>query len=320
MNEKVRLDKEKETLLVPLYYRALESHTQTPIVVDNKAVCVINQVEYDFSRLKIPRKTCVTLCMRAKQFDRYVTEFLSTRPSGTVVQLGCGLDSRFDRVDNGRVEWYDLDFPEVIELRKRFYNESERHHLIPLSVTDLAWADALQSGQAPFLVIAEGLLMYLRESEVKSLFLKLQEAVPGCQIAFDCFNSLTAKSIGRHPSIRITGASVHWGIDDAHEIEKWNEGIRLDSEWFFAQSEDITKLSPIYRALFTLANCGTKGPPDSSLYASLISSACRALGNSPQVPGIAHIITLRVRLYHQRVDSKWKHMADQYTRPDHFLC
>jgi len=251
--EKIKLEKEKETLLVPLYCKALESKKKTPIISDDKAVEMVSEIEYDYSQLKIPKKTYVTICMRAKQFDNYVIEFMKKYPKSTVVHLGCGLDSRFVRVDNGTVEWYDLDYPEVIELRKKFYRETDRYHLIPSSVMEFKWIDNLLSKKGPFLFLAEGLFMYLREEEVRALILKLQKEFSGCQVVFDSYSALTAKHIKHHPSIKKTGACIYWGIDDAHEIEKWNAGIHLIEEWYFTQSENISKLGMGYKFLFKLS-------------------------------------------------------------------
>ncbi len=249
----IQLEKEKETLLIPLYSKAVENQKKTPIIVDEKAVEVVSRLNYDYSQLRIPKQTHVTLCMRAKQLDNYVKEFMQQNEECVVVHLGCGLDSRFIRVDNGTVEWYDLDYPEVIELRKSFYQEADRYHLIPSSVVEFKWMDNLIGKKGPFLFLAEGLFMYLKEREVKALVLKLQKTFPGCQLIFDSYSALTVKKIKNHPSIRKTDARIYWGIDNAHEIEKWKAGIQLREEWYFTQSKDINKLGAIYRLLFKLA-------------------------------------------------------------------
>jgi len=173
--EKIKLEKEKETLLIPLYCKALESKKETPIISDNKAIEIVSKIEYDYTQLKIPRQTHVTICMRAKQFDNYTREFLQKYPKGIVVQLGCGLDSRFSRINNSTVEWYDLDYPEVIQLRKSFYRETDRYHLIPSPVMEFKWIDNLLNKKGPFIFLAEGLFMYLKEEEVKSLIFTLQK-------------------------------------------------------------------------------------------------------------------------------------------------
>jgi O-methyltransferase involved in polyketide biosynthesis len=139
-----------------------------------------------------------------------------------VLQLGCGLDSRFLRVDDGRVNWYDLDMPPVVELRHRFFTESERCHMIAASVTDLEWVDTVPYDGQPVLVVAEGLLMYLDEADVRRLVLRLHETFPGCRLIADVFSRLTARSAANHPALKFTAASIGWGIDDPCELEAWN--------------------------------------------------------------------------------------------------
>jgi O-methyltransferase involved in polyketide biosynthesis len=95
-------------------------------------------------------------------------------------------------VDNGQVEWVDLDMPPVIELRKRFYPTAERYHMIASSVTELDWIDQVEASNRPVLAVAEGLLMYLSEAYVMELLLRLREAFPGCWLAADVFSRMTA--------------------------------------------------------------------------------------------------------------------------------
>jgi len=249
----IKLTEEKETLLIPLYSKAAETKKDSPIIYDEKAVEITNKIEYDHKALKIPAKTHITICMRAKQFDNYVKESLITEPKSIVINLGCGLDSRFDRVDNGMVEWYDLDFPEVIQLRSSFYKETNRYHLISSSVTDYNWINQIDYKQSPVIVLAEGLFMYLKEKEIKELIQKLKDAYLGFRLIFDSFSSLTARNINRHPSIKKTGAHIYWGIDNAKEIESWGKGIQLKEEWYFSQSEEIKKLDGWYRLIFMIA-------------------------------------------------------------------
>lgn len=251
--EKVLLVEEQETLLIPLYSKAICSRRSDPAFVDEKAKEIIDQVEYDFTKLKVPEKTVVTLCIRAKKMDEYAKEFLSRHPDSLVIHPGCGLDSRFNRVDNGKVEWYDLDMPKVIKLRRKFYEETDRYHMIPSSVTDLDWIDSISSCGRPVMVIAEGLMMYLKE-DVRSLVLKLKKSFQGCELAFDAYSTMTAKSANRHPSIRKTGAAINWGIDDAHELERWADGIRLEEEWYFTRSGDLEKFGKKYKVLFKIAD------------------------------------------------------------------
>jgi O-methyltransferase involved in polyketide biosynthesis len=142
---------------------------------------------------------------------------------------------------------------EVIDLRKNFYQETDRYHMIPSSVIDLHWVETIPSQSRPVMIVAEGLMMYLTEQEVRSLTLKLKERYPGCEFVFDAFSTLAARSVKSHPSIRRTGAVIHWGIDDAEAIEKWRHGIRLREEWYFTQSEAIKTLAFGYQLIFRLS-------------------------------------------------------------------
>jgi O-methyltransferase involved in polyketide biosynthesis len=250
--QKIKLTQEKETLLIPLYSKAMESQRPHPILVDEKAQEILGCIDYDFSGLKIPKQSRVTLSMRAKKLDGYVMDYLKEIRSPLVIHLGCGLDSRVVRTGGAKAEWYDLDFPEVIELRKKFYEETGHYHMIARSVTDLAWMDQVKE-PGPACIIAEGLLMYLREAEVKSLVLALQKRFPGSQMAFDAYSLLTARNARNHPSIKKTGAEIHWGIDDAKGLESWGPGINLKEEWYFSDSEDVADLDFGFKLLFKAA-------------------------------------------------------------------
>jgi len=252
MNEKAKitLTPEQETLLIPLYTK---SQPGNPLFFDPMAQDIINQVDYNFTQLKVPYKTVILVCQRAKKIDAVTRNFLVQHPNAVVIHLGCGLDSRFWRVDNGSVEWYDLDMPPVIQLRQRFYPPAERYHLKPTSVTDLAWIADIKPADWPVLVVAEGLLMYLGESDVKRVFLQLQETFPNCRLIADVFSRMTARTATQHPSLKHTGATLGWGIDDPREIESWSPGITLLEEWFFSQDPDLDQLSLGYRLAYKLA-------------------------------------------------------------------
>jgi O-methyltransferase involved in polyketide biosynthesis len=279
--EKISLTKEQETLLIPLYAKAQDN----PLFVDPKARQILEAVEYDFEQLNVPQKTEVTLRIRAKKLDAYASEFITAHPNALILHLGCGLDSRCLRVPRQETLWIDLDMPDVIDLRKKFYPETDNYRMIGSSVTDLAWVDLVPLEEKPVFVVAEGLLMYLHEGDVRALILRLHEkcrgggmhatasadgnsgalkrvsadaAVPDrpplpCHLVFDAFSKLTADRIKAHPSLQKTGASIHWGIDDPHEIERWGQGIHLKEEWFFSQSPDLDRLSWFYRLMFRLS-------------------------------------------------------------------
>ena len=116
---------------------------------DEKAVTLVTQMSYDFDqvrKIRMNEGNKVARIMLTREMDRYARDFLSRHPEAVVVHIGCGLDSRFERVDNGQVEWYDLDLPDVIELRRKFIgDEGGCYHLLACSVLEDAWLKAAPS-------------------------------------------------------------------------------------------------------------------------------------------------------------------------------
>ena len=132
-----------EALLLTLYVRAMESQRPDALLKDDKAVALVRQMDADFSRIRqaqVGEEVAVAVVLRNREFDRQAQDFLARysrpttagrpstagQPQAVVVHIGCGLDSRFERVDNGQVEWYDLDLPEVMELRASSWGARQR--------------------------------------------------------------------------------------------------------------------------------------------------------------------------------------------------
>lgn len=249
--EKVRLTEAQETLLITLYAKA--RGCPDGFFDDETARHILEQVDYDFAQLKVPIGTSLGVCLRAKKLDDYTRAFLDRHPQATVLHLACGLDGRYQRINNHQVQWVDLDLPDVIDLRRKFFHETDHYHLIASSVTDLRWLNNVPQQGQPVLIIAEGLMMYLAEDDIKQLLLALQAAFPGCHLAFDAYSTLTARKAKNHPSLKKTGAILRWGIDDPQTIETWGTNIRFQEEWFFVQSPEINKLAFRHRLMFKLA-------------------------------------------------------------------
>jgi methyltransferase (TIGR00027 family) len=228
-----------ETLLIPLYVRALETQRPDALLKDEKALAMVAQMDSVFSRIKqikMDEGDRVALVLRNREFDRHARDFMAHNPEAVVVHVGCGLDARFQRVDNGRVGWYDLDLPEVMEMRRKFIGgEGTRCRFLACSVFDSAWLDSVSAhGKRPFLFLAEGVFMYFDEEKVKSLVLTLREHFPGSELVFDAFSPFLVRA--NNLRLRISrsgiGARYHWGLNRGRILESWGEGIRLLDEWF----------------------------------------------------------------------------------------
>ncbi len=223
-----------ETLLIPLYMRATESQRSDALIKDEKAVALVQRLNYDFSRFKFEDHDQVGIMLRTREFDRHAQDFLARQPQAVVVHIGCGLDQRFGRVDNGQVEWYDLDLPPVIKLRRKLIgDEGPRHHLLDCSVFDMAWLEAVSvHRQRPFLFLAEGVLMYFEEAQVKSLVRTLREHFPGAELACDAWSPLLVWLNNRRKAGCGVSARYQWGLKRPEDVESWGDGIRLLDKWY----------------------------------------------------------------------------------------
>lgn len=162
------------------------------------------------------------LCLRAKLIDDLVDDCIKKSNGNTVLHLGCGLDSRYERIGNNQVHWYDVDFPEVISIRRHFYEETENYHLVGTSVTEPEWLERIPFRKEKYIVIAEGLFMYLKEDEIKQLLERLKKRLRNFTLIFDAFSTFAARKVKNYPSIKETGAVVQWGIDNPKELEIWD--------------------------------------------------------------------------------------------------
>lgn len=247
-----------ETLFLPLYALALESRRPDPIIVDDEAVALTQRLNERFAasdrrlfqRLaagRLPGTLLTTVSLRIRHFDRVVREFLEREPDGVVVSLGCGLDDRRRRVDNGRVRWFDLDLPEVIEFRRAWLSETDRMRFIGRSVLDHSWMDELPDEPGSrFLFIAEGLFMYLPPDDVRALVVALRERFAGaellCELASDWAVAQMQSRFGRGKMRRQFSLShdvfFEFGVASGHDIEAWAEGIELIDAWNYYEDDE----------------------------------------------------------------------------------
>jgi len=147
-----------ETSLITLYIRAIESQRPDALIKDERAEALVRQLDQEVLRKTTTLtedSTRLVVILKTRDFDRFAQDFLERHPDAVIFHIGCGLDTRFERVAelNNQMEWYDLDLPEVIELRRKFIgDEKEHYHLLACSVFEDAWLQAVSvHRQRPFL-------------------------------------------------------------------------------------------------------------------------------------------------------------------------
>lgn len=242
-----------ETGMLTLYCHAIESQTTDPILRDEKAVEISRRLNPVFARSssrllrnlaqgKVSKELVVHITLRAKKYDEYARSFLTENPNGIIVNIGCGMDSRFQRVDNGQLTCFDLDLPEMIEFKKQFCTEGDRYHFIAASVFDYAWMDQVaKMGKRAVLFMAEGVFMYLDGEKVKDLILELQSRFPGSDLVCEVVTALfTHKPWNRMVALKLNqqlgvgkGAAFTFGVQNSRELETWHAGIEYLDEWSY---------------------------------------------------------------------------------------
>lgn len=238
------------TLFIPLFCRAYESLSKAPVLIDPKALEVMRSLTPLFrdssdklfrwlAAGKLPPQLVLSMNLRSRHFDRVTADFLHRHPEGTVLQLGCGLDTRYDRIYNGKAKWFDLDLPEVIALRKRFFSEKDSYRMIPASVTENSWISEIGGG--PVLVLAEGLLMYLSAPEVDEILGRLVRAFPGGELLAEVFHRRWIRMMDSawmrmkfEKQLHLDkGVKFTSGVESGAEFEQRIPGMEFLDEWTY---------------------------------------------------------------------------------------
>jgi len=222
-----------ETLLIPLVARYRETKSDHGILSDEESVRVLDSLGLDASKVSQSPIDSAGACLRTLIIDDFVNRFIRDNPEGIIVNCGCGLDTRFSRLDNGRIRWFDIDLPNVIELRKRVFEEIPRRCFISGSVLESEWIKAIpKAGKTLF--VMEGLLIYFSEEEVKRFFLNIKDHFPDAELVIHTFSAFMVRAskftAGRGGLRKKAVDMVQWGIASGLEIEEWFPGIALVEE------------------------------------------------------------------------------------------
>jgi O-methyltransferase involved in polyketide biosynthesis len=257
-SDKIRFTKEKETMLMTLSGRAIQSQWKNPILRDPWAEEAMRHIDYDMSKTLKGVSSwgmwkdigCIIIATRAATFDLLTNRYLADHPDATVLHVGCGMDSRIFRVDPpATVQWFDVDYPDVIALRRQLFPErgAGTYHLIGARLDDLRWLDEVPR-EKPGLLIAEGVLHYLGEMEVKALLSAVVAHFPGGQMIFDICNTMIVKRAGSN--VGGTGATYKWGLDDPQDIKQLEPKLELIKEFRPSELVAFSRFPLWWRALY----------------------------------------------------------------------
>ena len=256
--DKIQFTKEKETMLITLSGRAIQSQWKDPILRDPWAEEAMRHIDYDLSRQltgvagwSIWKDIGPTvIATRAATFDQLTKRYLADHPDAVVLQVGCGMDSRVFRLDPPpSVQWFDVDYPDVIDLRRQLFPERKAYHQIGAPLDDLRWLDQVPRDR-PGLLLAEGVLHYLSETEVKALLNAVVAHFPSGEMIFDICNSMIVKNAGSN--VGGTGATYRWGLDDPQDIQQLEPKLELIREYSMHELEGFSRFPFWVRGLYRL--------------------------------------------------------------------
>lgn len=237
----VELGSVAETLLLTLWGRSKHNEEQNPLLLDPMASNIVRRLDYDYSRIDRSLRALPSLwnlefadlyyVIRAKNFDDALKEFMDRHPRAVVVNIGAGLDTTFYRVGNGSIRWYDLDLPEVIDLRRRLLPETDRCTYIAKSVFDFSWLDDIGEPEDGLIVLACGVFWYFREDEVKLIMRNLARRFHGAEIVFDGISRIIAVLTTRFVGEAANKEARPRSILTAKKVCEWDTNIEVVEEY-----------------------------------------------------------------------------------------
>ena len=245
----VKVGQIAQTAFLTLQCHALDATSDHPLLKDTDSLSILKALK-EITGLpgihsnRIKKKLINHIALRARQYDLFAKSFIEKHPDAAVINIGCGLDNRFKRIDNGKILFYDLDFPDIINIKEKIIPPTSRYGQFGQSVFDFEWIKGIDREQV--FLLAEGVFMYCEPTDVKNLFQQLQVRFTNPEIVFEVFNSkwLTGwrgkmMAFKMKKELKLGEETVFkFGIADSNEIERWNSNYRLIQDWSYLDEEE----------------------------------------------------------------------------------
>lgn len=268
MKYKIEKNTVQETLILPLYSRKLCTELYPDIYSDKTALELINQIDYDFSEAEkssqslMQRFGALEVATRQSDLAFVVRDYLKKHPNAAVVNLGCGLDSTGRNCDNGSCKIYNLDFPDVIELRNKLLPAGEREKNIACNINDIQWFDKIDASNGA-VFFASGVFYYFLNDEVKTLVKNMAKAFPGGVLVFDAANRTAVKMIAKTwlKTAKIKDVGAYFAVSNASdELSSWDNGVEVSSRGYMLGYQNLKNpsVSGFFRFLAKLGDNALK--------------------------------------------------------------
>jgi O-methyltransferase involved in polyketide biosynthesis len=243
----------EDSLWLTLCARALDNRRPHPILGDAMADQIVRTLDYDYRQHRVTSNFINNVALRAKKLDEVTAGFLARHPDAVGLDLGSGLDTRFERLAlPATVDWYDVDFPAVATARKGLIPEHPKAHVIGADVRDPDWLDTIPSDR-PALIVADGLMGFLTQDELVSLLDRLIDHFPSGEIVFNSYTHFAIWVTHHSPGTKAVAQPIKFpGVDDPHDFERWNPRLKLVKEILLSREPEIAEFPPVQRLYYRL--------------------------------------------------------------------
>lgn len=236
-----------KTLYIPLYGKAYVSKKNI-IINDSKAEKIWADEGFELKGKAKSKWLAYYMAMRSAIYDEWVEQKLAENPDTIVLHIGCGMDSRIDRVAAPYVRWYDIDFPEVISERKKYYTESENYHMISADMRSDEWEKYIETAQNAVVVI-EGVSMYFAPEELAEMMAKLRTHFSAVNVLMDCYTKKAARISKYKNPINDVGVTDVYGYDNPQEMAE-KSGLSYVKEYDMTPQKYLDELCGIEKIVF----------------------------------------------------------------------
>ncbi|WP_200761475.1 class I SAM-dependent methyltransferase [Poriferisphaera corsica] len=237
---KLKLGTVQETMLLPLWARVRELKEKDPLIVDEAASTVASRIDCDLDKLGNDAFSQVVMAARHAAFDEFAKRYIDLHPSSTVVEMACGLSTRFDRLDNGQLRWFDVDLADAITLRKSIIEEHQRRHHLAGSILNTDWIQTIKHDpnfNGNCLIICEGVLMYFHEHQVRHILTQFSDAFPNGVCLMDTITPWLKlrREKGHLQLMKTFTAEFRWCPSNLQEIEHWDNRFKVADSMLIPQ-------------------------------------------------------------------------------------
>ena len=220
----------EENSLISVAIRADFAKENEEIYRDDKAIEIMNKLNRDFRKAKKNKKKVRDEMAKVILLDEMLSEFIKKHPDVNVVNIGCGLDTRYYRVDSEDLKWYNIDLEEVINERNNLLEEEKNNPKIKnigISCTDEKWAEMVESKGSKTLFIIESLSMYLRSQEVSKMLKIISNNFKNPEVYIHVVHSSKVKNVREK---RMYDEDIYiFGIKSGKELENISK-LKYESE------------------------------------------------------------------------------------------